>query len=323
MRNIVVTLAVLLLAGSAWADVTISVVDNGDCTATIMYDAGAGPLVRAFALDITVDVGTIDAISGYIKGESSAAAPGFGIFPANFARHITVDPGTGDVADWDIADYTPVADATDPGALGGLGTAGITIEMGALYAPTDDASPEAPPAAGPLCTITVSESAAVSLAENAIRGGVVLTDATAATVNLTGGPVSCGDGPCLPADHPDFAEWQTMGEPPCWCYAKQCHGDADGLEGGSAKAGFYAVGPLDLNVLVAAWQVKEAPKGPGIGSVENGICADFARDQGGSAKAGFYRVGPTDLNILVDNWLVKEPPKGPGVPGDCGGDLVP
>ena len=315
MRNFVVTLAVLLLAGSAWGQVAITVVSNDDCTADIMYDAGAGPLVRAFALDITVDVGTIDAISGYIKGESTAADPGFGIFPANFARHIVVDAGTGDVADWDIADYTPVADAADPGALGGLGTAGITIEAGALYSPTDDASAEAPPAAGKLCTITLSEPATVTLAENAIRGGVVLTDATAAAVTLTGGPVICG-GSCL-AGTPDEAEHIAVGEPECWCKARQCHGDADDNMGGSAKTGFYAVGPGDLSVLLSAWLVKEADKGPGIASVENGICADFAHNQGGSAKTGFYRVGPADLSILIANWLVKEPDKGPGVPADC------
>ncbi|UCG60207.1 MAG: hypothetical protein JSU70_11920 [Phycisphaerales bacterium] len=317
MKNFVVTLAVLLLASSAWADVAITVVDNGDCTADIMYDAGAGPLVRAFALDITVDVGTIDGISGYIKGESTAADPGFGIFPANFARHITVDAGTGDVADWDIAEYTPVADAADPGALGGLGTAGITIEAGALYSPTDDASTEAPPAAGKLCTIALSEAATVTIAENAIRGGVVLTDATAATVNITGGPVTCGGISCL-AGTPDEAEHIAVGLPPCWCDARQCHGNADGAIAGSPKTGQYYVGTGDLNILIAAWLVKEPPQGPGIASVENGICADFARDQAGSPKTGVYRVGTSDLNILVANWLVKEPPQGPGIPADCG-----
>lgn len=319
MRNFVVTLAVLLLASSAWADVTITVEDEGGGVAAIKYDAGAGPLVRAFALDITVSAGTIDAISDYVKGESTAADPGFGIFPANFARHITVDATSGDVADWDIADYTPVADAADPGALGGLGTAGITVEMGALYSPTDDASTEAPPAAGTLCKITVSEDCNVSVTENAIRGGVVLTDATAATVILTGAtdvPVSVGGGSCL-AGTPWEAEHIAVGMPDCWCDARQCHGNADGAIAGSPKTGQYWVGTGDLNILIAAWLVKEPPQGPGIASVQDGICADFARDQAGSPKTGVYRVGTSDLNILVANWLVKEPPQGPGIPADC------
>jgi hypothetical protein len=33
---------------------------------------------------------------------------------------------------------------------------------------------------------------------------------------------------------------------------------------GSAKAGYFRVGYRDLNILIASWQVKEAPKGPGI-----------------------------------------------------------
>lgn len=63
--------------------------------------------------------------------------------------------------------------------------------------------------------------------------------------------------------------------------------------------------------------VKEPPYGPGVASIANGICADFAHDHSGSEKTGIYRVGPSDLNILITNWLIKEPPHGPGVPPDC------
>jgi hypothetical protein len=122
---------------------------------------------------------------------------------------------------------------------------------------------------------------------------------------------------CLPACHPDYAEWVAVGKPACWCYPTQCHGDTDGLTGGSPKTGVYYVGPADLNVVVPVWLLKEPPYGPGVASVPGGICADFAHDVGGSHKTGVYRVGPTDLNILVANWLKKEPPFGPGVPPDC------
>jgi hypothetical protein len=123
---------------------------------------------------------------------------------------------------------------------------------------------------------------------------------------------------CFPCCHEDYFEWLRVGKPDCWCYPRQCHGDADGLSYGSPpKAGIYYVGPADLNTLVSAWLVKQPPHGPGIGSVPNGICADFAHDQGGSAKAGVYRVGPTDLNILIANWWTIEPPKGPGIDPNC------
>jgi hypothetical protein len=109
-------LAVLLLATPAWAAVRIVVEPDGEAAA-IKY-ATDGEKVRAFALDITVDKGTIDGISDFIRGESTAANPGYGIFPANFGRYIVVDADTGEVASWDIDDYTPVADPCDRGALG-------------------------------------------------------------------------------------------------------------------------------------------------------------------------------------------------------------
>lgn len=128
---------------------------------------------------------------------------------------------------------------------------------------------------------------------------------------------------CLPESHPDFAEWQRLGEPQCWCYPRQCHGDADGHRAGNPKTGFVYVGPSDLNILVNAWLVKEPPHGPGIGSVPNGVCADFDHAEAGDSKTGYYRVGQSDLDIFVANWLVKEPPEGPGVAADCGGTSHP
>ena len=71
---------------------------------------------------------------------------------------------------------TPLADPNDPGSLGGLGTNGVTLEMGALYADPADA----PGSEGVLCMLTISEPATVSVALNTIRGGIVLNDATSA-----------------------------------------------------------------------------------------------------------------------------------------------
>jgi hypothetical protein len=174
MKKLSLILAALLFTTPAWATVRITVVPDGK-TATIKY-ATDGEKVRAFALDITADKGVIEGISGFIRGESTKEKPGYGIFPANFARYITVDPDTGDVAKWDVNDYTPVADPCDPGALGGLGTPGITIEMGALYYPTDDSSPNAPLNQGTLFKLTLSEQAQVTVKLNEARGGVVLTN---------------------------------------------------------------------------------------------------------------------------------------------------
>jgi len=324
MKRLSLLLAVLVLASPALAAVRIIVEPDGN-TAAIKYETD-GEIVRAFALDIMVDAGTIIGISDFIRGESTAENPGYGIFPANFGRYIAVDADTGEVATWDVNDYTPVADPCDPGALGGLGTDGITIEMGALYYPAEDNSPNAPGTSGTLCRLTLSTTANVTVSLNEVRGGVVLTDPdVAATVDMVQASAMTvvPENELLAPSHPDYAEWVAVGKPACWAYPRQCHGDADGVAEGNASTGYSYVGPQDLNVLVAAWQVKEPPFGPGIASIENGICADFARDKEGSEATGFYRVGTTDLNRLVANWLVKEAPKGAGVRGDCGGSLVP
>jgi hypothetical protein len=310
MRNIVVTLAVLLLAAPALATtVAIKAVDEGGGVVSIGYTVtGSPPKVRAVALDITVDAGTIDAISDFAKGESTAAAPGFGIFPANFSRHITVDAATGEVASWDVANYTPVADAADAGALTGLGTNGITIEMGALYYPPDDSSPNAPPASGTLCKITVSSDCTVSLAENATRGGVVLTDpAVAPTVTLTGCTVKIGPVDCFPSTNSAYNDWVALGKPDCWCAPPngsgyQCDGDADGKDSGGLTK--YRVFTGDLNLIVANWKKKAA-------DATLDPCADIDhKDSGGLTK---YRVFTADLNILVANWKKKDA----ALPGDC------
>ena len=105
-------------------------------------------------------------------------------------------------------------------------------------------------------------------------------------------------------------------------YPRQCHGDARRSQGQCEHRRLLCrpAGPQRPGGRLAG---QEPPFGPGIASIENGICADFARDKEGSEATGFYRVGTTDLNRLVANWLIKEAPKGPGVRGDCGGSLVP
>ncbi len=315
MKKLCALVAVFVAASPALAAVRIVAEPNGK-TVAIKY-ATDGEKVRAFALDITVDKGKIVGISDFIRGESTAAKPGYGIFPANFARYITVNADTGEVAKWDVNDYTPVADPCDSGALGGLGTAGITIEMGALYYPTEDNSPNAPPNSGTLFKLTVSEAATVTIALNEIRGGVVLTDPDKpATVNLSQATAVVAPGASAKGSGVDYAEWVSVGSPACWTYPRQCHGDADG-QAVAGTTGTYYVGTADLNVLISAWQVKEPPAGPGIASIENGICADFGHDKEGSDATGWYRVGTNDLNILIGSWLVKEPPAGPGVPADC------
>jgi hypothetical protein len=112
-----------------------------------------------------------------------------------------------------------------------------------------------------------------------------------------------------------YSDWLKFGKPACWCYPRNCRGDADGHFQGSPTIGLTYVMTGDLNILVHAWNIKEPPKGPGIG-IGGAICADFDRKEQGNIIIGFSRIGPGDLNILIAHWNVKEPPKGPGIP-DC------
>jgi hypothetical protein len=180
MRMTVSILAVLLLASPAVATVIVTCRDLGNWIAEISYDASGEPnLVKAFALDITVDGGaTIDSISDYKVGVSTATDPGYGIFPGS----IQIDPGGG-VIDWG----TPVADPAYPGTQPGLGTSGITIEMGAMYLGAENA----PLVSDTLFKITVNPHGAsvvhISIAENIVRGGIVMeSPGYVPTVSLVG-----------------------------------------------------------------------------------------------------------------------------------------
>jgi len=120
---------------------------------------------------------------------------------------------------------------------------------------------------------------------------------------------------CFPWAHPDYSEWLSVGKPDCWCCPRQCHGDADCTIHGTPIGGYFWVGIPDLNIMAAAWLVKEPPKGPGLSG--NQICADFDHTQHGTPIGGYFRVGIPDLNIMAASWIVKEPPHGPGIPADC------
>ena len=291
MRKMFFALAMAMLTTPVWATVTITATDLGGGVVAIDYSSDDTELVRAFALDITVDAGTIDTISDFAVGDDNN---GYGIFPGNFGRYITVDPVTGEVSDWGVAGYTPVADGNDPGALGGLGTNGITIEMGSLY------DTKAPPRQGRLCTITCSETCLLTVTTNATRGNVVLEDASEAAVVLTGATsVQVSIGATESYTGPQMDEWIAVGKPDCWCASinpRQCHGDADGAFQSIKR---YWVSTNDLDILIAAWNKPlELLSG-------NQICADFDHLSQGEQK---YRVSTNDLDILIANWQIADAP---------------
>ncbi len=295
---------VLVVAVPAMAAVTFTADGTGG-KLQIAYTTSDGDLPRGVALRIAADGGAM---------VDSAAA-------------VVVDPAFNAFIDWAysnplnyaVGDGHPLAKFDMAGALD-ADAADFSVSMGVL-------DPTGNQGAGPasttnLITITFknipAEGSNVTISGDTLRGpasgvvGSVLTSNLPITVKV----MPAGEVKCVKPDAPFFAAWQSFGEPACWCYARNCKGDADGKSQGNAITGFAYVFSNDLNVLIAGWNIKEAPKGPGIMSIPNAVCADFNRDQQGNAITGFARVFSNDLNILIANWNIKEAPKGPGV-ADC------
>ena len=177
----------LLLVAPAPAEVRVFIQES-NALAWVRYECTAGEVVRAFALDVTVDKGRIVGISNFLRGPSTAGNSGYGIYPASFRDHLTVGPGTN--VNWDVAEYTPLAVVADNpgGTQPGLGSAGVTLEFGGLWDPTDPAAVPGP--TGTLCSVSISEQATVSVAANGARGGVVSTNpAVVLTPTFTGAVV--------------------------------------------------------------------------------------------------------------------------------------
>jgi len=272
MRKVSLILAVLLFTVPAWAEVLIECsCDEG--VVTVSYDASSeSPMkVRAFALDITVDKGTIVAVDANV----ATYDPSYGIYPGSI---VIVDGEVNDPG-------TAVADPCDhPDTQPGIGSSGITVEMGALYDPPDDAN--GPPSSGVLLQFTVSDDdACITIVENDSRGGVVMTDPNAdPDVNSPG--CCCEKLECLiggNAGPMEYSDWVSWGSPDCWCYCRQCRGDVDGTKTGP----FYIAAP-DLILFSAAFGKVNALLPPG------GICSDLDHKQ-----TGPFRVAAPDLIILA------------------------
>ncbi len=170
MNRLLFSIALCLLAFGSRAEVRVFVEDTNGL-ANINYQCTAGEVVRAFALDVTVDQGQILEITNYFRGLSTATARGYGIFPAAFRDTISVLSGSN--ADFTVTGYSPLAVMADApvGTLPGLNSNGVTLEFGALWDPSVPAA--IPPSSGTLCTLRLSQTANVSVAANSSRGGII------------------------------------------------------------------------------------------------------------------------------------------------------
>ncbi len=252
MKKLISLAIILTLAASIHAaTVTISGSKVGS-TVTINYSVSGPNSVRGFAMDITASTGTITAVNC-----TSSQPLGYYIYPGS----IQIQSGS-------IASYGDcVCSSTYPATKGGEGTSAVTVEMSSLYTGTAK-----PASSGQLLTLTLSNSAAcVVVSRNVARGGIVMErPEESAADNL---PVSAGFcSECLNSSATEYNKWGSYNKPVCWCYRKNCRGDADGLS--------TLTKPVmipDLNIFKSAYnktatQIK--------GTVINGvpaICADFDR----------------------------------------------
>jgi len=87
---------------------------------------------------------------------------------------------------------------------------------------------------------------------------------------------------CMKATHPAYNDWLAWGKPDCWCYARQCRGDINGL-----KHGPFWVQVIDLDLFKDAFNKIDVALPPW------GICADLDHN-----KYGPFRVKVLDLDIF-------------------------
>ncbi len=315
MKKLSLVLAVVLLAVPAWATVKVTATHLGEGVVSIDYEiVGQEPnLVRAFALDIVATDANIIEINNFTPGDDNG---GYGVYPASFDAYIQVD-GDGNVVTWDVAGYTPLADPCDhPGTQQGLGTNGVTVEMGSLYPEGGNA----PGTFGQLCTVKVDGDCEVCISLNEARGEVVMENAlppdggtdlseACATVTLI--------TDCFDSGHPDYDEWVAVGKPECWCYKYQCYGDADGKRNGGIL-GNSRVRIPDLVILIKGWMEPEDDITDPL--FKEFICADFDRTRNGGIL-GNSRVRIEDLQILIASWMDDNKLPIPLENPQCGGDI--
>jgi hypothetical protein len=299
MRKVLVSLLVLALCAPAMA-VTVDVATDG--TITLDSTEDGKPMVGV-SLDITY--------TGALTGKVTAVT----VDTANFNIYVDAAYSQELGGDYVYGTGEPVCDIVDPGQTALPAT---QLPFAVCFANLNgETTAGADGATVVQLTLTVDADCEVAISENAARSGIVATDGTGLDISgQTGALITGGPGECVSSSAAFYGDWVTWGSPDCWCYAKNCLGDFDGLAQGNSFTGFTHVFTNDLNAFLPAYNIKEPPKGVGIAAGE--ICADFARDAQGNSFTGFVRVFTNDLNILLASYNIKEPPKGVGI-GDCTG----
>jgi len=323
MKKALITLVVLALAAPLYAStIEFTATDTAIGECTISYTCTDAAAV-AMGLDVDMDAAA--------EADIYQIDSFFDIF-----MDLAFDEEGGDGYDYGEGNGDASNAGADQDAAGQatLPAESFCISMGGLGGETEPLND--PCMAGQIVLQAAPNGATGTLDLNALRGGVIDENGDTMTViglplTLTfgGGELDCYQEAGRDITHPaEYADWLAFGSPECWCYVRQCHGDADGTSTGTAFLGYQFVSVPDLDTLAAGYLVKEPKVGktwPGILSITGptgtpGICADFKRNATGTAFLGYQRVSVPDLDELALYYLVKEPKVGktwPGVPADC------
>ena len=305
MRKVLLSLLVMALVVPAYAAVNFSAVDNGDGTVSVVIDTA--DVVRGLALKVTCTEGAT--LADLTPVAVNAA---FNTFIDYAFTTEAGAPGT-----YEIGAGHPFALAAEAG-VAEVGATEFSISMGVLDQSGQQQGYVS--SVGGEVLITFKTGAGMVCFElDTLRGGVVGDEALTTNLDDAGLCVAVTEGvqDAISPNAPFYNDWVAFGKPACWAYKYNCRGDADGKAQGNPLFGYARVSTDDLNILLASWDVREAPKGPGIASVEvngvPGICADFNHAAQGNPLFGYARVSTDDLNILLASWDVREAPKGPGL----------
>jgi hypothetical protein len=327
MRKLLCLLAILALTAPLFAGtITLTVVDNHNGTCTVGYETWAGTF-KPVGLAVEVVAGTGDTIS---KEDLSLYDPAvadsfFDVFIDYAANHTNyADPGNADPATgaWLGVAHPLAAPGTTAGALAVNPTTGVldvprqdvSICMGSLVG-------DAPTTPKSLAILTIADGATTGVIDlDTIRGGVVDAGGQQMTVTWKIDGVVDSTPPinftvtneCY-AGQADYAQWVLVGKPTCWCYPRQCHGDANGCQQTEKGLQPFWVGSHDLTILSTGW--KKPNTDPAFSSF---VCADF--DHISHSEKGIawsFRVGGPDLTILSTYWKAPNAPHLVAPPADC------
>jgi hypothetical protein len=286
MKKLLCLIAVIALTAPVMAAdpnvlVTCNDLGNGkdvQVSYQVLVEDGVDPgLMRGIALDITVDNGClIDVIKDYDAEGATPPSVDSENIPAGYSIYMgsvifAADPNL-------ISSFgDPVAPPNHippyPDTLGGLGTTGITVEMGSLYAEGDPA----PAAAGDLFKLELSDpgsagSCVMTIAANTTRGGCVMENGASANVVSAGCTITFGPPPV-----------------PGWSCDGQDKGNADG----DASIGF-----LDLGLVKKAFFTNTNVHPHGTGTGQYNCCADFDHD----GVIGFLDLGTIKANFFTGGY---------------------